>query len=115
MNSIYNTRKRALEGCKREANFAFSFAERAEQRASEGNCNAAWSCADNAKIAATCAMQAHDALWELTKGKLTADEFEAFEAAEQAQGRALAAARAAAGAVAKAQAEYDKAHGIKRK
>lgn len=52
-------------------------------------------------------MKAHDELWELSKGKLTDAEFEAFEKAEIAQAKARTAINAAAKAGEKAQAEFD--------
>ncbi len=44
-------------------------------------------------------MQAHEALWELSGGELTEEEFAAFEKAEIAQTDAAKAERAAAAAV----------------
>ena len=57
--------------------------------------------ADTAMTAAKCALQAHEALWELAHGKLTVEEQIWFEEAEIAQTNAHKAANAAANAVAK--------------
>ncbi|HEM3855906.1 TPA: hypothetical protein U1U77_001764 [Streptococcus suis] len=41
--------------------------------------------ADIAKTALDCARLAHEALWSLTKGNLTEEEFEAFTKAEEVE------------------------------
>ena len=103
-NPIYRNREEAAESCKQEAAFAKRYSEAAIHCAAESMCSAAWHNADVAKIAATCAMQAHEALWGYTDGELTDYEFECFEAAEIAQTDAIKAARAAATAVQKLNA-----------
>lgn len=101
---MYETRKEAADGCKYEASMAKRFSEAAIKKAEAGECKAAWNLADTARMAARCAAQAHEALWAITNGKLTDEEFEAFEAAEIAQADATKAERAAANAVAKLNA-----------
>ena len=103
------TRKNAAARCAAESAAAERFAQAAQKFAAEGRTRAAWRAADTAHIAATCAIQAHEELWEAACGELTDDEFAAFEAAEIAQMSARAAARAAAEAVRRAQAAYDAA------
>ena len=56
--------------------------------------------ADAARVAADCVMQAHEELWEMAGEDMTAEEFEAFEAAEIAFQKAATAAKAAAGSIA---------------
>ena len=107
MAKLYGTKKQAKEACKREGEFAITCAEKAVAYAEQGFVTKAWNCADTAKMAADCAMKAHDELWELSKGKLTDAEFEAFEKAEIAQAKARTAINAAAKAGEKAQAEFD--------
>lgn len=107
MARLYNTRKQAKEACNREGEFAARYAEKAISYAEQGFVTRAWSCVDTAKMAADCAMKAHDELWELSKGNLTEAEFEAFEKAEVAQVKARQAINAAAKAGEKAQAEFD--------
>lgn len=98
-NSLYRTRKEAMNGCIAEAKAAEKYTNSAIRFAEAGKSSTAWDMADVAKSAAVCAMQAHDALWTLSGGNLTAEEFEAFEQAEIAQTNALKAAQAAAQAV----------------
>ncbi len=107
MARLYNTRKQAKEACIREGKFATMYAEKAISYAEQGFVTKAWNCADTAKMAAESAMKAHDELWELSKGKLTDEEFEAFEKAEVAMVKARQAINAAAKAGEKAQAEFD--------
>ena len=103
-NPIYRNREEAADYCRLEAACAKKYSDAASQRAAEGKCGAAWWNADNAKTAATCAMQAQEALWGYTDGELTDYELECFEAAEIAQNDAIKAARAAAAAVEKLNA-----------
>ena len=98
---LYETRTDAMNACRMEAGHAKNFTEKAIQNANAGRCSAAWSMADNARMAARCAMGAHDLLWELTGGELTEEEFEAFEAAEIAWNDANRAEKTAAAAVEK--------------
>ena len=107
MARLYGTKKQAKEACKREGEFAITCAEKAVAYAEQGFVTKAWNCADTAKMAADSAMKAHDELWELSKGKLTDAEFEAFEKAEIALAKARTAINAAAKAGEKAQAEFD--------
>jgi hypothetical protein len=93
---LYETREEAAQGCRASAKTAEHYMKAAERFAREGRKTSAWNMADTAKMAADCAMQAHEALWDLTNGKLTDEEFEAFEQAEIAQTNARKAARAAA-------------------
>jgi len=96
---MYESRKEAAAGCRMEAAAAKRFSAAAIKFAQRCECRKAWNMADTARIAATCAMQAHEALWELSGGKLTEKEWQAFEAAEIAQIEAQKAVRAAAAAV----------------
>ena len=105
MESIYTTRKEAAEACRFEADIAKRYSELAIKKAANGECRAAWDMADTACMAAKCAMNAHEALWELAGEQLTDDEFDAFEKAEIAQGDAMKAKRAAAKAVEKANSK----------
>ena len=79
-----------------EADAVKRYAAAAERYAAEGHTAAAWEMADIAKTAATCAMQAHERLWEISGGNLTEEEFEVFCLAEEVQYTAKKAARAAA-------------------
>ena len=115
MARLYDTRKEAMEGCIREGEQAFTSAAKAVSYAEQGLTRLAWNCADTAKMAADCAMNAHDELWELSKGNLTDEEFEAFEKAEIVQAKARQAINAAAKAVEKAQAEFDAQRKNRRK
>ena len=99
--SLYETRKEAMDACKYEANTAKRYSENAIRLAANGECSKAWDMADISRMAAKCAMQAHEELWALTEGKLTDDEFEEFEMAEIAQSDASRAEKAAAAAVEK--------------
>lgn len=54
------------------------FTQRATERANEGRMTTAWELFDIAKCACECARQAHDDLWEVTKGELNSEEFELF-------------------------------------
>lgn len=101
---MYETRKEAADACKYEAAAAERFSTAAIRKASEGQCNAAWRLADQARMAARCAMQAHEALWALVGEDMTEAEFDAFEKAEIAQVSAGRAERAAAAAVEKLSA-----------
>ena len=98
------TRKEATDGCRYEASAAKRFSAAAIKKAEAGECKAAWELADTARTAARCAAQAHEALWAITNGELTDEEFAAFEAAEIAQADATKAERAAAAAVEKLNA-----------
>ena len=96
---MYETRREAAAACTYEAKAAEHYSKVAIEYARRGECRRAWSAADTARIAAKCAMQAHEALWSLSGGELTEAEFTAFEAAEIAQTNAAKAERAAATAV----------------
>ena len=93
---LYETRTEAMQGCRFNAKTAERYMKAAERFAKEGRKTSAWNMADTAKMAADCAMQAHEALWDLTDGKLSDEEFEAFEQAEIAQTNARKAVKAAA-------------------
>jgi hypothetical protein len=93
---LYETREEAAQGCRVSAKTAERYAKAAERFAKEGRKTSAWNMADTAKTAADCAMQAHEVLWNLTGGRLTDEEFEAFEQAEIAQTNARKAAGTAA-------------------
>ena len=108
---MYETRKEAADACKYEAAAAERFSTAAIRKASEGQCSAAWRLADQARMAARCAMQAHEALWALVGEDMTEAEFDAFEKAEIAQVSAGRAERAAAAAVEKLNATQ---HGLPR-
>ena len=98
---MYETRQAAADACRYEASAAERFSSAAIQKASEGKCSAAWRLADQARMAARCAMQAHEDLWALAGEDMTEAEFDAFEKAEIAQVSAGKAERAAAAAVEK--------------
>ena len=92
-----------------EAVAAERYAAAAWRHAQAGRTSAAWAAADTARCAATCATQAHDDLWAAAKGELTAEEFDAFEAAEAASLSAHAAERIATGAVTRTQTAQERA------
>ena len=92
----YTTRKEAADACKYEASAAERFSSAAIEAAKNGECRKAWNLADQARMAARCAMQAHEDLWELAGEDMTSAEFDAFEKAEIAQTDAGRAERAAA-------------------
>ena len=96
---MYKTRREAAAACEYEAAAASHYSKAAIGFALNGECRKAWGLADTARIAARCALQAHEALWNLTGGKLTEKEQAAFEKAEIAQQDAARAERAAAAAV----------------
>ena len=96
---LYDTRKEAAAACTYEAAAAKHYSKLALEFARNRKCRKAWDMADTATTAAKCAMQAHEALWELSGGELTEKEWAAFEAAEVAQVDARQAVRAAAAAV----------------
>ena len=102
----YTTRKEAADACKYEASAAERFSSAAIEAANKGECRKAWNLADQARMAARCAMQAHEDLWELAGEDMTSAEFDAFEKAEIAQTDAGRAESAAAAAVEK----LNKAH-----
>ena len=97
----YTTRKEAADACKYEASAAERFGSAAIEAANKGECRKAWNLADQARMAARCAMQAHEDLWELAGENMTGEEFDAFDKAEIAQVDAARAERAAAAAVEK--------------
>lgn len=88
--------------CNTESAAAARFASAAIENAKAGRTAVAWKLADAARCAATCAMDAHDKLWEATEGNLTGAEWEAFNAAENARSDCNKAQKAAAESVAKA-------------
>ena len=106
---MYDTRKEAADACKYEAAAAERFSAAAIQKAAEGKCRSAWQLADQARMAARCAMQAHEDLWALAGEDMTEAEFDVFEKAEIAQVSASKAERAAAAAVEKLNAAQ---HGL---
>lgn len=106
---MYETRKEAADACKYEAAAAERFSTAAIRKASEGQCSAAWRLADQARMAARCAMQAHESLWALAGEDMTEAEFDSFEKAEIAQVSASRAERAAAAAVEKLNAAQNAA------
>ena len=99
MSMLDRNRKEAADACECEASQARYFSEAAIKAANRGDCGLAWAMADNARIAARCAMQAHEDLWELANGRLSEAEYEVFIQAEIAQRDATKAERAAAKAV----------------
>ena len=99
----YETRKEAAAACEYEAAAASRYSKAAIRFAQKGECRNAWDLADIACVAAQCALQAHEALWSLSGGKLTEKEQAAFDKAEIAQQDAVRAKRAAAAAVKRMQ------------
>ena len=96
---MYETRKEAAAACTYEGAAASHFSKAAIVFAQKGQCRKAWDLADTARMAAKCAMQAHDDLWELAGEDMTEEEFAAFEKAEIGYMDAGKAERAAATAV----------------
>lgn len=68
-----------------EAKAAFRFAEKAENLIKENRYSEADKVLDFAIMAKRCAMQAHEAFWELENNDITEEELEAVALAEQAQ------------------------------
>lgn len=101
---MYETRREAAAACNYEGTAASHYSKVAIEYARQGECRKAWSLADTARTAAKCAMQAHDALWELTGEDMTEEEFNAFEKAEIGFMDAGKAEQAAAAAVEKQNA-----------
>ena len=99
---MYKTRKEAAKACEYEGNIAIRYSESAVRFAQNGECNKAWGLADTARMAAKCAMQAHEALWNLAGKNMTEAERAAFEKAEAGINAARKAESAAAAAVRKA-------------
>ena len=94
-------RNEAAANCTYHAAAAERYAAAAERFANTGNFHAAWGAIDTVKCASTLAMRAHEELWAAATGRLTDDEWVAFEAAEIAQtaaGRAFRAVEAASDA-----------------
>lgn len=75
-------KKEILQSLEHEVKACRHFTLNANRKAEEGKIGAAISMLDIAQIAETCAMQAHDRLWEVRKGKLNDIEFELFSAAK---------------------------------
>ncbi len=98
---MYETRREAAAACEYEAAAAAHYSKAAVYCAQHGECSRAQKLADTARVAATCAMQAHEALWALAGEDMTGEEFKAFEKAEIAQIDAMRAEREAAAAVEK--------------
>lgn len=82
MTRIYNNKKEALKGLQIETKAAKKYANLAFEKAMEGKRSSAINFLDIAQTAKKCADQAHEALWELSQGKLTEKEFEIFCEAE---------------------------------
>ena len=80
--------------CALEAKWARKFRADAEWHAAAGRIRAAQTAVENALVAAKCAIQAHDQLWDEAPEDLTSEETEAFIAAEVAEVDARAAVRA---------------------
>ena len=98
---MYENRREAAAACDYEGTAASHYSKVAIEYARRGECRKAWSCADTARTAAKCAMQAHDTLWELAGEDMTEEEFNAFEKAEIGFMDAGKAEQAAAAAVEK--------------
>jgi len=86
-NSLYRTREEAKNGCLREAEACIKYSTKATEYFRKGDFYNGFRMFDVAETASKCTMQAHEALWKLTKGELTEDEFNAFEQAEIAVGK----------------------------
>lgn len=82
MTSIYKNKKEALKGLKIEMEACRRFAKSSEERAKERKIGFAIRLLDNAQMAKECADKAHEALWELSGGNLTDEEYEIFCDAE---------------------------------
>ena len=102
---MYETRREAAAACDYEGTAASHYSKVAIEYARQGECQKAWKLADTARTAATCAMQAHDRLWELAGEDMTEKEFDAFEKAEIGFMDAGKAEKAAADAVRKLNAK----------
>lgn len=102
---MYKTRAETAAACSKESTTARVYSKAAIECAERGECQKAWSLADTAKMAAECAMQAHEALWSLAGENMTDEEFTAFEHAELVQTEVRKAIQAAAEAVRKLTAQ----------
>lgn len=78
MTSIYRNKQEALQGLEIEMKACIKYAKASEEKAKEGKIGVAINLLDIAQTAKTCAEQAYDSLWELSKGNLTEEEFEIF-------------------------------------
>ncbi|HEK9107210.1 TPA: hypothetical protein SUB18_000901 [Streptococcus equi subsp. zooepidemicus] len=82
---MFTTREEAKQSCIVEAQAVERFSKATEKAMANGNQSWAYDMADIAKTALDCARLAHEALWSLTKGNLTEEEFEAFAKAEEVE------------------------------
>lgn len=78
MTSIYKNKMEALQGLRRETETCKRYMKASRKKVKEGKIGAAISLLDIAQIAKTCAEDAHEALWSLSKGNLKDEEFESF-------------------------------------
>ena len=81
----YTSREDALIGCQNETANARQFLRSAEAVMDTNHIGKAIRMVESAHTFAVCAMQAHEALWELSGGELSEEEFIAFEQAEIVQ------------------------------
>lgn len=75
-------KKETLQRLEREVKACKHYTANAIRKAKEGKIGAAINMLDIAQMARTCAMQAHDELWKVSKGKLNDTEFKLFAGAE---------------------------------
>lgn len=75
-------KKETLQRLDREVKACKHYTANAIRKAEEGKIGAAINMLDIAQMAKACAMQAHEELWKVNKGKLSDKEFELFSAAE---------------------------------
>ena len=78
MTSIYRNKQEALKGLESEMKACRKYAKASEEKAKEGKIGVAINLLDIAQTAKTCAEQAHESLWELSKGNRKEKEFEIF-------------------------------------
>ncbi|MBS4761173.1 hypothetical protein KG089_00455 [Carnobacteriaceae bacterium zg-ZUI252] len=79
---MYRHTQEALNGLKTEIKACKKYADLATQQAQKGNVSSAIQFLKIAQTARTCANQAHEALWDLSKGQLSDDAFDRFCEAE---------------------------------
>lgn len=75
-------KKQALERLEREVEACKRYAENSIIKAKERKIGSAINLLEIAKTAKTCADQAHEELWEASKGNLTEEEFKLFAESE---------------------------------
>lgn len=82
---MFTTREDAKMSCLVEAQAVRRFSKATQKAMAEGRVGGAYHAFDTVKMARACAQKAHEALWELSQGELTEEEFEAFNLVEEVE------------------------------